>query len=149
MDDPFIGSVVCVGKKRRPLVVRKTFHVNSEPVILRGNETTACVLVRAWLIDTAIAIFHFKSSETSCEREKLVPQTDSKNRFGIRFQNVTQIGNGYVTFGRVAGSIADEQSVVLLRIQREIPRHQVDARTSRKETAQLMVLEPTINCTNT
>ena len=69
MHNSFICPIISVGEEGRPFWVSRFVYLNGESMILRSDETSASSFMSTWLIDTAIAVFHFERSKfgSQCE----------------------------------------------------------------------------------
>lgn len=73
-------------------------------------------------------------------------KTDPEHRLLLLvLQHSLDVADGLGTHDRVPGTVAQEQPVKVVDVQRMIPGHEVYASASLKEATQLVVLEATVH----
>mmetsp|Transcript_5680 Transcript_5680/g.7368 ORF Transcript_5680/g.7368 Transcript_5680/m.7368 type:complete len:231 (-) Transcript_5680:929-1621(-) len=79
VNNSFIGFIICINKECFPSV-RKALVINSKTMILGSNIALSCSQVNTRLVMTSIPILHLISGSTDRKSQKLVSQTNSKER---------------------------------------------------------------------
>jgi hypothetical protein len=88
-------------------------RIDSESVILGSNEASSSALVSAGLVDTPISVLHLKGGETSSQGQKLMTETNTENGLGAGGENLAQLSDRLLAHGRIAGTVANKETVVL------------------------------------
>ena len=130
MNNTLVRFVIGIRKKSTPFRIGDLLNIHSKTMVLRRDEAAFSPLVNAWLVHTTIAVLHLVRSESSGQCQQLVTEANAKDWFGARCEYFAKIGNGLATLGGITGSVADEETVVLGRIQWVVPRYEIHSSAS-------------------
>jgi len=108
-------------------------------VVLGGDEAAAALLVHARDVLSTISKEHLLCGSPGGECEELVSKTDTEDRL-IALKRLADVGNGLDTHGWVTGTVADEETIILLLCEVVVPGNDRDLRAAISEAADLVVL---------
>mmetsp|Transcript_2843 Transcript_2843/g.11166 ORF Transcript_2843/g.11166 Transcript_2843/m.11166 type:complete len:585 (-) Transcript_2843:4-1758(-) len=147
--DALVGAVIGVREKRCPAGGQGGF-VHREAVVLRRDVAASRSQVDAGLVDATVAELHLVGGRTRSQGQKLVAKADGEDwQVGPLLHDFLEVTDGLLALLRVAGAVADEESIELLLGVVVVPRNdlQIDLQVVEEKTDHV-VLHATVHRQN-
>ena len=141
--DTLVGTVIHIYKPWLP-IASESCRVYSISVILRSDETSVCSDHANRLIMTSVTIFQFICGRTCSPGHQLVTHTDSENRL-ILSHGLADILDCLRAEFRVAGTIGNEQSVIIYIQEIIVPWNADELHATIHETSQYIMLDTAVH----
>lgn len=138
-----VGTIVHVGEERLP-VIAKSSVVDSETVVLAGDETAVGAYHAHRLIVAAVAILELVCLRTACLGKKLIAHADTKYGLITKAHGTLQVVNGWTTLVGVAWAVADEDAIVVESGEIIVPRHSDNLYSTTNKTAEDVAFHTTV-----
>ena len=146
MPDALVGSVVQVFEKRLP-TRRQRGRVHGITVILGSDEAKVRPYAAHRLVMAPVSIGKLEGLRSRRQGHQLASEADAEDR-AVSLQRLPDMVDGFRADGRIAGTVGQEQPVVVHLREIVVPRHPHDLDVPGNQAAEDVVLDAAIDQDN-